>query len=580
MRSIPTVCCTVAVWVAFVQALVAAQPDDNSRPVLRVVYFTPTDRQPESDRVARLDRIMTEIRQFYREGMKANGYGDLTFELDRTPAGTLRVRDIRGKEPMRAYGRNAAGKVRAEVKAALAADGLDADRETVIIFQQLLDWKDGKAIEVGPYVGGGGPRSGTAWVFDDAKLDPRLLASREPGGYYVSGPCSLGVFNTHYLGGVAHELGHALGLPHERESDKDRPRKGLSLMGGGNHTYGREQRGEGPGAFLTAASALPLSVHPLFTGKRVPPAAVSARLADMNAEAGIGTITLSGQLPGGPRVVGLVAFSDPQDVAGDYDSLTGTCPVGADGRFRVTIGDLKPGDHHLRLVAYGASGDSRSFAFPYRVGRDRRPDVTPFVEGTRLLDAQAAFRRRDAKALEELATQVRKQSRAESDLPRKVEHFKSLLSPAPQKDLASLPARVTEVAIADLRLDAKVGWGRPLQNQVLPDGDASVLLEVGGQFFASGLYAHAPARHALPLRGEWKTLITQYGLQDGHAGSVVFVVVGDGKELFRSLPVRDRKVRKQTVNVSGVLMLELRVEDAGDGASSDWAVWLEPRLKR
>ena len=63
-----------------------------------------------------------------------------------------------------------------------------------------------------------------------------------------------------------------------------------------------------------------------------------------------------------------------------------------------------------------------------------------------------------------------------------------------------------------------------------------------------------------------------YGLQDGHPGSVVFVVRGDDKELFRSPLVKDRVLRKLDVDVRGVKLLELSVEDGGDGNHGDWGV--------
>lgn len=364
----------------------AAEPNAE-RPVVRVVYFVPTDRTPEPEYQARLDRVMQDVQKFYKDGMAANGYGAKTFELDRDPNGALRFLMVSGKLPMREYGRNDAGKVRREVKEALAKQNIDIDRETIIIFQLLLDWQGDKAIEVGPYVGGGGPRSGTAWVYDDAKLDPRLLSSKKPGGYY-HGPCSIGDFNTHYIGGVAHELGHALGLPHDCEQAVDRPRYGRSLMGGGNHTYGREQRGAGKGAFLSAASALPLSVHPLFTGKRTTTTPEPCQFVDLKARYEDGSIVLTGRLQGSSPPVGLVARNDPTAVGGDYDAVGWTCPVDAQGAFRLKVGELTPGEYDLRLAAYSQSGDARHLTIRYRVGQDKRPDLQPFQQVDQELSTQ------------------------------------------------------------------------------------------------------------------------------------------------------------------------------------------------
>ena len=98
--------------------------------------------------------------------------------------------------------------------------------------------------------------------------------------------------------------------------------------------------------------------------------------------------------------------------------------------------------------------------------------------------------------------------------------------------------------------------------------------------FLSGLYAHAPARHVWELDRGWKRLQGECGLQDGSSGSVVFVVRGDGKELFRSKVVKDHRARPMNLDVSAVNRLELVAEDAGDGARSDWGVWLAPRLER
>ena len=59
-------------------------------------------------------------------------------------------------------------------------------------------------------------------------------------------------------------------------------------------------------------------------------------------------------------------------------------------------------------------------------------------------------------------------------------------------------------------------------------------------------------------------------------GSVVFVVKTDGKEFFRSkVFTQGDKVEMVMLNLKGVKVLELNVEDAGDGLSGDYANWLD-----
>jgi len=96
----------------------------------------------------------------------------------------------------------------------------------------------------------------------------------------------------------------------------------------------------------------------------------------------------------------------------------------------------------------------------------------------------------------------------------------------------------------------------------------------------SGFYAHAPSSYVFNLGNHWKTFKSSYGLQDGHEGSVVFVVRGDDKELFRSTLISDRRLRQLEVDVTGVQRLELIVEDGGNGIGHDWGVWIEPVLER
>ena len=449
------------------EVVAAPEPAATARPVLRVAYFIPADREPLPDRVARVDRVLTEVQRFYREGMEQNGYGPMTFPLDRRADGQLRIYEVRGREPMRAYGREDSRKVRDEVRAALARQGLEMDSETVIIFQLLLDWQGDAAIEIGPYCGGGDAGGGTAWVYDDAKLDPQLLTSRAPGGFYHR-PCSLGEFNTHYLGGVAHELGHALGLPHDCERASETKRKGASLMGAGNHTYGQEQRGEGPGTFLTAAAALPLSVHPCSRKRHknrfdLPAGGIGcpSRTAPAHAARTVG---------GRRDVVGVVAYSDARAIPRIMMPWDGQ--AGRSGRaFPVTIKDLTPGIYDLHLRAIGAHGYTKGFHFTFTVDAEGRAQVEPLIETVWIQRAQAAYRARDKARLTAIAAEAKRTHPAVTRLHQKLAHYGQLVSAGPPQALREIPPKQNAAGSRTSWESATTGWGRRSATRCRPKGN-------------------------------------------------------------------------------------------------------------
>lgn len=137
---------------------------------------------------------------------------------------------------------------------------------------------------------------------------------------------------------------------------------------------------------------------------------------------------------------------------------------------------------------------------------------------------------------------------------------------------------LTEVALSRAKpTAASVGWLRPTYDRV-PSGEK--LLSVGGDYFGSGIYAHAPAEHAYRIGGKWRNLTGRCGVQGTFAGTVIFKIFGDGGSLWESEKVIAGSPVGYAVDGASIDQLRLIVTDAGDGASGDWGIWIEPTLVR
>lgn len=64
---------------------------------------------------------------------------------------------------------------------------------------------------------------------------------------------------TKWYGGLAHELGHGLNLPHNHQTTSDGKKYGTALMGAGNYTFGTSP------TFLTPASCALLDACEVFS---------------------------------------------------------------------------------------------------------------------------------------------------------------------------------------------------------------------------------------------------------------------------------------------------------------------------
>jgi hypothetical protein len=573
---------------------------------LHVVYFTPADREPARDYAQRLETILEDIRSFYRDGMERLGFGPKTFVLPRDANGKLIIHLVKGKKPESAFprwiGRNGGNTgapeggdiVKRECQAVLSAAGIPFDRETVLIFCHLatFDEKARTFRHHSPYFGSWNQESGICFAADWAHQNLDNLTLKEPrlnDGEY--GDMSLGKHTTIFIGGIAHELGHAFALPHcgERWDEKA---LGTSLMGGGNHTYREERRGEGKGSFLTMASAMRLASRPLFSGSNkemgLQPKiedcklVLSTNVSRPDLAGRRGGLRVEGTVRGSPPVYAVVAYFDSVHDGG-YRAPTGTSVPDAQGQFAIEVSDLARCLHgDLRVEFCHANGAVSERRLNFSVSPDGRVDLTQWEMRQALEPVAEAVVRNDLAGAQEGLKKI--EASTATELGRLIARkLVSTLSADARPLPADVPSEISQLALGDARAtESEVGWLKPAANRIPSNDQITSPFLDSGKLYATGLYAHAPSRYVFELAGKWKELSGAAGLhtlQQAH-GSVIFSVKADGKEVFRSGIIRGAKTASYKINVAAVHKLELIVDATTDGKGNDWGLWLDPTLGR
>ena len=556
----------------------APEPGDRK---LHVVCWRPTDKPFGKDHRGRLQRILEHIQQFYAKEMHRNGMGRKSFNLDYDAKGKLIIHEVVGAGKYAEYGRPDGSRIRKECLPVLKKAGIDANHETIVIFTNLGQWNPvlKTFVHKSPYYASGSHRSGTAWQLDSPELDIPNLKLKKPiitDGEY--GRISLGKHVSIFIGGIAHEMGHAFSLPHCRESAAEKEAFGTALMGGGNRTYFDQVRGEGKGSFIPLAHALRLASHPQFSGSvKGMQEQTRADFQQLTVKDAGSKFTISGKVDSSLPAYAVIGYLDPEG-GGDYNSRTEVAIPMKNGEFTMECDEIVAGKiTDLRLVACLVNGATHTWRNSYQVDKNGVVDVSAIQVSLELNQFANALRNGKPTAASKEIAKLPKESLARkvaaAILEGKKRNRKTLPAHQVPKELNSYPlSRIPPK-------QASVGWLRPAYDHV-PRPENPFLIS-GARIFKTGIYAHAAAKHGYDLTGGgWQRLKGYCGLPPQRGGSVRFIIKTDGKEVFRSQVVKPGKTVPFEVPLKNIKTLELITEDGGDGKAVDWGLWLEPTLER
>jgi len=318
---------------------------------LNVVYFVPTGVDTLPQYRERISGVLLHMQKFYAEGLKEAGYADRSFGLSLLSDSLVRITTLRSEmtkqEAVKGYQRAIK-----EVNAYF--DGHPEERtsdHTLIIMPSFRE--DPKNPGGPPFFGVG--RNCFALDYLGMAADSLGLKGRE------------GNLATQWIGGMAHELGHGLNAPHNKQHRTEECSRGTALMGTGNYTYGKKP------TYLTPASAALFTSGQAFATKTRNDwyRNVGHSLIKIKGEYREGKIIISGKYFSSLPVHAVIVYHDrePYQSGNDYDALAWPTRPAADNTFRVEcpLEDFydRSGKYELRVDFYHENGTKKNHKFHY-----------------------------------------------------------------------------------------------------------------------------------------------------------------------------------------------------------------------
>ena len=363
---------TAFVFGAGVATEAIGQDTKVERPVLRVVFFTPSDVEPPDGVRERLKEYVDYSQAFYAKWMTHWGYeceDPVPVNLD--DDGFPEILFVKGRHDQASGAYRQLGFQSEVVEAACRKYKLRPQGQVWWIYMF-------KGPERRGFRGGGNARrGGTSTAIFDPAAEGSLRLTDELGSDKVRRNSKASI----------HELGHALGLPHIGPLENDG--LGNSLMGPVVRAYANRFPNEDR-VYLTEASAALLWKHPLFSGTAndrdlVPD--FELKNVGFTYDPSEDVMSVSGSIKSEYKAHSVVIANEPSTLRSDYWRKCFVGRVAEDGSFEVRIGEPEHVDGRLRIVccfnnganvgAKSGLGLTSGFVKEYKF----RDDRFEFVEG-------------------------------------------------------------------------------------------------------------------------------------------------------------------------------------------------------
>lgn len=279
---------------------------------LNIIYFVPNDLDTLPGYQTRLSKLMLWGQNWYKSEMARNGYPGKTFGMFVSNDSLVKIITIRGSKPKASYPYSGgSGAMSAEIKAYFTAHPEEQTSEHTLVIIPRYEFKPDGTPSGGPFYGTG------RWCYalDYEGMDIKNLGKSDTEGNRFSV----------WFGGMMHELGHGLNLPHNCQKVSENATLGMALMWAGNGTLGKSP------TFLTATDAAILNVNQVFNkDNHTYYGPVKAKLDRIHAAYNDvkKAIVVSGRFTSDVKVNSVVYYNDPNvnnegtGVNRDYNAVT------------------------------------------------------------------------------------------------------------------------------------------------------------------------------------------------------------------------------------------------------------------